>query len=47
MLWSVIPIPYVYLLPALAVLLAYMGAITLGFNTVDRLREDSAVTAEQ
>ena len=32
---------------ALAVLLAYMGAITLGFNTVDRLREDSAVTAEQ
>ena len=47
MLWSVIPIPYVYLLPALAVLLAYMGAITLGFKTVDRLREDSAVTAEQ
>lgn len=45
LLWSVIPIPYVYLLPALAVLLAYMGAITLGFNTVDRLRADSAVAA--
>lgn len=40
LLWRLIPIPYIYLLPALLVLLAYMSLVTLFFRKSGTLAEE-------